>query len=372
MSVANPSQPPGGGNLPTPAPQAPEPFSLFDRERDHHHWQEAFREMRRPDVDRRWVIATNWQMDHRVLAERETGDLDACGHFAAVGNADDWWEARERYFLEEICRPGDAAGTDKTSAYGRPANSGNRITHRIAGFDKLVHVGSFNALLRRAARSDRAADVETTMRRLTGQGLPSRDLGAARDPFSAQVSTLARALTAQGPEALRQVAGLLVDSLGEEEPPWWAGFAEEIHSALDSRSATALCTALGLGHRVPGDWLIVWIYPIDEAGTLYRPTAVEANDSPYHFPSPPGHIVGVTMPLDPRLAACREVLHRPLRGPAAGEYCTGELLLLESLPLLRDNKALADLRTQHRARLRMELPSAGLDAWLDRHPEITP
>src|SRR4051794_8328825 len=262
-------------------PETPEAFRVFDRERDQHPWQEAFREIQRPDVERRWVVAANWRMDHRVSADREAGDLDACGHFAAIRGADDWWEARWTYFQQEICQPLALGTAGKISAYGRPTNAANRIADRIAGFDKLVHAGSFNALLRRASRSDRAADVETALRRLTGQGLPSRDLGTDRDRFDAQVSALARTLLALGPDVVRRIAGPLVDSLGDKEPPWWAGFAEEVHTALDSRNASALCTALGLGHLLAGEWLVVWRYPIQEAGPLYRPTVLEANDSPF-------------------------------------------------------------------------------------------
>jgi hypothetical protein len=353
-------------------PTTPGPFRVFDRERGPHPWQEAFQKMQRPDVDRRWVVVANWRMDHRVSADREAGDLDTCGHFAAVRDADDWWEARETYFQQEICQPGALGASGKISAYGRPTNTANKIPGRIAGFDKLVHVGSFNSLLRRASRSDMAADVETALRRLTGQGLPSRTPGSDHGRFNEQISALARALIPQGPDALRRIAGLLADSLGEEEPPWWAGFAEEVHTGLDSQDASALCVALGLGHRIAGEWLLVWKYPRQEAGPLYRPTVIEANDSPYHFPSPPGCSSGITMPLDPSQAACREVLHRPLRGTAAIEFCTGELLLLESLPFIGDNRVLADLRARHRARLQREFPSTDLNAWVDRHLEITP
>jgi hypothetical protein len=348
-------------------PETPNTFKVFDRERDHHPWQEAFQEMQRLDVDRRWAVAANWRMDHRVSEDREWGDLEASGHFTSVRNANDWWEARKNYFQQEICQPVTPGPTGKISAYGRPTNAANRIADRISAFDKLVHVASFSSLLRRVSRSDRSAEVEAILHQLTGQRLLSN-----WGPLNAQVSMLARAMLALGPEVIRRIAGLLADSLGEQEPPWWASFVEEVQTALDSKNALALCVALGLGHLPTGDWLLVWRYPIKEAGPLYRPTVLEANDSPFHFPSPPGCALGITMPLDSAQAACREVLHRPLRGRAAVEFCTGELFFLERLPVLRDNEVLVKLRTQHRARIQRELSLTGLNAWMLRHPEITP
>lgn len=327
--------------------------------------------MRLPDPARRWVVAANWRMDPRVSVERE-GDLDASGHFDSITDADDWWEARQRYFEDEICCPGAPSPGGKPSAYSRPANDRNRISARIAGFDELVHVGSLNALLRRAARSERAADVETALRRLTGSGLPvtTADRRGAEGADS-QVSDLARALLGRGSDAVREAAGLLADSLGDTEPPWWAGFVEEIRASLDRGFASDFCAALGLGHRGPGEWLLIWRYTVAEAAPLYRPTVLESNDSPYHYPSPPGYALGITMPLYPTLPACREVIHRPLRGTAAADRCTGEILYLERFPVLRDNAILVALRAGHRERLRDEFSTDGLGTWLDRHPELS-
>jgi hypothetical protein len=348
------------------------PLRIFDRERAGHAWASAFEELRHPDLDRRWIVAANWRMDHRVSPEREAGDLEAGKHFGSIGSADDWWEARATYFREEMCHPFQAGTSGKISAYGRSTNAANLVPARVSGFDKLVHVGSLSGLLWRASRSTAAADIEVWLRRRTGRGLPGRVLGSSSNSFDGQVSALARALLVQGPDVIRQAAGLLVDSLGETEPPWWACFAHEVHEALDSGSATDLCTALGLGHRMDGEWLVVWTYPVHEAGPLYRPTVLEANDSPYHFPSPPDYPLGVTMPLNAIFHACREVVHPPLRGAAAVANCTGDLLYLEDFAISRDNGSLAALRAEHRARLHRGLSVPSLTDWLGRHPEIKP
>ncbi|HEX4962666.1 MAG TPA: hypothetical protein VF173_17655 [Thermoanaerobaculia bacterium] len=310
-------------------------------------------------------------MDHRVSPDREAGDLHICSYFLEATEAESWWIARNLYFQEEICRRNDPSGS-RLSAYLRPTNRENLVPEKVAGFDDLVHVGSLNALLRRSSRSEREADVDVALRRLAGRGLPSKPV-AESDPdwFLREVAGLAYALLSRGENVIRATAGLLANACGDTEPPWWACFTEEILSALDPGDATKLCTALGLGHRTGGEWLLVWRYPVSDAGALYRPTAIEANDSPYHFPSPPKYPFGITMPLASGFASCREVLHRPLRGSAAADRCTGKLLYLENTPIIGDNARVAALRAGHRERLKREFAATGA-AWLDRHTDPLP
>jgi hypothetical protein len=341
------------------------PFWLFDRQRSGHPWAGVLVEMSEPDPGRRWAVAANWRMDHRVSQERETGDLEVCPHFKSVRSFEDWWEARGLYFRENVCR-GDGR---PISSYAQATNRLNRIPARVAGFDRLVHVGSLNAILRRVSRSGRAAEVDVELRARVGRGLPTRPAGGAGlDWFNLGVDDLARTLQ-NSPASVRVVAALLQEGLGDGEPFWWACFAEEIDEPLRSNSADRICATLGLGHRRPGEWLLMWSYPVSEAGPLYRPTVLEANDSPFHYPSPPEYPFGITMPLGFYLPACREVLHRPLRGAAAERWCTGELLQLETLPEVGDNEALKTLRMRHQERLAGEFSDGGCSAWLLRHPE---
>lgn len=347
------------------------PFRIFDRERTGHLWEGVFKELERPAPDMRWAVAANWRMDHRVSEERETGDLEASGHFNGVVNADGWWRARDRYFKRELCRAGLASADGPASAYCRPMNKANLVPAGVAGFDELVHVGSMNAMLRRISQDvDWSGKVEERLKELTGQSFSLNPPGSGDlDWLEKRIAEIAQSMLAQGADTIRQVAGLLADAMGEAEPPWWAAFVEEIRETVVSGSAADFCTALGLGHRVAGEWLLIWRYPVQEVSPVYRPTAVEANDSPYHFPSPPEHDWGIAMPLDPSVAACREVIHRPLRGPAAAERCTGRLLLLERTPVIGDNGGLAALRASHRERLKREFGFIENRTWLDRHSD---
>ncbi len=348
-----------------PASSGLSPLQVFDRERASHPWGAAFRELTAEDDSLRWAVARNWQMDPRVTEERETDDLLASGHFSSVAGAEDWWEARYLYFYEEICRGSESA---VVSAYLRPTNGANPVTARVAGFDRLVHVGCLNSIVRQVLQGERAVRAGMALQSLVGRGLPSKPLGTF-DPnwLDSGIEGLARVLLDSG--AIEEAAGVLVDALGESEPPWWACFAQEVQSVLDSGDAAAICSSLGLGHRRPGDWLLIWEYPVNEVSRLYRPTSIEAGGSPYHHPSPPTYPMGVTMPLVPDLAACREVIHPPLRGDRAVRWCTGRLLRLESSLPGRDGRTLKELRSRHRQELQREFASGDCKSWLDRHSE---
>jgi hypothetical protein len=322
------------------------------------------------DPGRRWAVAANWRMDHRVFAGRESRDLLAFPLFASPGNAGEWWTARHLYFKSEICLPSVAPPGVKISSFCRPTNDGNLCSTRATGFDRLVHVGSLNAILGRIIDSLKGKNFEDASigfkQFASGRGLPS-----LRSQLDRDISGLAAILANQGSRTVQQAAGFLVNLLGDTEPPWWACYEEEVEAVLDSGNATDLCAALGLGHLGTVEtYLLAWIYRSDEALPLYRPTAVEANDSPYHFPSPPGYDRGITMPLSSGMSACREVLHRPLRGVLAAERCTGQIIPLRT-SMAKTSDELATLRAAHWARLREEFYTDGLEPWLQRHPELS-
>ncbi len=340
-------------------------FWIFDRLRTAHQWQEAFDELSSgPDLAKRFIV-TNWRMDHRVSEDREGGDLATPAFAVAttIGGTS-WWKARDRYFREEIC-----SSNPMPSAYLRSTNRAN-LAARLPTFDRLVHVGSLNRSLSRALRGSRAADVEIALASLLGRGPSSRPVRSSGIGWpGAQVRRLAEDLQSLGEGAIRQVAGLLSDALGDSQPPWWACFSEEIQALLDADDVASIRAALGLGHMDAGEWLLVWQYFVGDVEPVYQPTVVEANDSPYHFPSPPGYGVGITMPLDPVMPACREVIHRPLRGTTAVERSTGKLLRIVGPIPGAAPAELSVLRAAHRKRLVEDVATSA--AWLERHPEVS-
>jgi hypothetical protein len=248
---------------------------IFDRDGSSHPWERALRELGRGDVRRR-SLAESWRMDHRVSAEREAEDLLAGGYFTEGCDAEDWLRALRHYFQARLCQSWNPSGNLR-SAYLYPFNALNRVTE-VAPFDRLCHVGSLQAIVGRVLSGGFLADVAMDF---------ADEVGLAFPETSADIDHFAMALDGCGEEEVRKAVRILLGGLGETEPPWWACFAEEVQALLAAGEAAGVCSALGLGHRWQGEWLVVWNYPISDAGPLYRPTVAEARDSPFHYPSPP-------------------------------------------------------------------------------------
>ena len=203
--------------------------------------------------------------------------------------------------------------------------------------DQLIHVKSLNNILWRLTGAEHASgSLSRRLRTITGQGLPERKTSVGvlgRQGFVDQVDVIARNVQQRGPNAVKELAGLLCEVLGNTQPPWWACFFQEVRPWLNKADWLAMCQLLGLGHLLSdsssGHWLLVWRYAVHTAYPLYRPTVVEANDNPFHCPSPPSKKCGITMPLGIDLRACREVIHPHLPGR------TPLMLVLVSLGTLR-------------------------------------
>ena len=360
--------------MPTPKPPngaVPSlPERLFDREAGDHAWVSALGELdEHADVGRR-AVAKNWRMDGRVAADREAGLL-AVPDFAGLSSAsdgEDWWTARQKAFESRLCRP-----PEHSDALAAP-NANNRIApDALAPHQHLVHVASLQAVLWRLTAED---DRELSFRWFLLTGRPFElPVGDSRDwsTFVPRVNSIWQTIEAQGKEVQQELAGLLCERLGRTEPLWWACLAHEVRPFLEEEDAIGLARALGLGHLRAGERLIVWRYEVSDLrrafgpSALVRPTAIEANDNPYHFPGSVADPLGITMPLSKR-GGCRELLHPPLRGQLAIDACLPPALLLESDTLPDWQQRLPTLRKRHRKRLAWE--STALAAWLDRHPSI--
>ena len=67
-----------------------------------------------------------------------------------------------------------------------------------------------------------------------------------------------------------------------------------------------------------------------------------------------------------RGGACREVIHRPLRGRAAVDSCADKLRRLEN-PVLEDPQEIDALRHRHRWNLERQHPQLEAADWLRRY-----
>ncbi len=339
---------------------------VFDRNRQDHAWGRALDELSTAEDATHRGLAENWRMDHRLSVEREEVMLDS-GLFGPEPSGQEWLADRWQHYSRRICQPSDAAAAGPTSETLEPCNGNNRIDHRPPGHEQLIHIESFNGLLRRLSQpGNTTEDEKEEFENLTGYPLPARLPGEPMNAFSAKVDRLAAEVTGRGTEAARALARWLCDTLGASQPLWWACFAEEVRDLLAAADGGGLCRALGLGHLREGDWLLVWRYDALVARFLYRPTVVEAGGSAFHHPSPAASKFGVTMPLEAALPSCREFLHRPLKGQAAADGCTGRMLRIESLAPINDDR-FKELRREHRRRLRQEFPDRQTLDWLERH-----
>lgn len=350
------------------------PF-IFDRRFTNHRWSQAFEGMERgADVTRR-TICGNWRMDHRVSHDRESHMLGT-PEFADKPDAEQWWKQRGDYFSRAVCRTITAGITGLQPPYIESFNDGNTISRQtIPHHDQLIHVKSLNNILWRLTGAEHASgSLSRRLRTITGQGLPERKTSVGVlgiQGFVDQVDVIARNVQQRGPNAVKELAGLLCEVLGNTQPPWWACFFQEVRPWLNKADWLAMCQLLGLGHLLSdtssGHWLLVWRYAVHTAYPLYRPTVVEANDNPFHCPSPPSKKCGITMPLGIGLRACREVIHPPLTGENATNTCTGELGHVASASSEDYYSKLAEFRSEHFSRLQDESRDASDHNWIRRH-----
>jgi hypothetical protein len=349
---------------------------VFDRRHANHRWYRAFRELEQREWTRR-VICSNWRMDHRVSSPREEQMLEAT-EFKDERDGETWWQGRYEHFRRTLCRPSLVGPSGLRSAYLESLNSCNAIARgALPAHEQLVHVGSLNRILWRLTSGEHATgDLRLRFLDLTGHLLPERPMRSASreaSEFQDQISAIAAAVNRQGLDRVKELARLLCDALGDTQPPWWSGFAQELIPLIEAGDWTGLAAVLGVGHLHGGEWLIVWRYEIRVLYwlgadiLLYRPTVIEADDNPYHFPSPPRFPYGITMPLraDHR-GACRELIHAPLGGEAAAEACAYPLCRIANPPV-GDYNELQTLRQAQCQRLVQEYPQPETEDWLARH-----
>lgn len=350
---------------------------VFDRQvLPSNPWFKAINDL---EVDKkidRKALCSNWRMDHRVSKSREKSMLDS-SEFTGQPDGEEFIKQIQSYFYSALCRPFQT-NTGEQPVYLETHNDSNRVQNKIPPFDLLIHVGSLNGILWRLSGNESSGGANLfgmEFEQITNCSLPIRMPGETagnRPFFNSRVDAVVESLIGKGEEAIKQFGGLLCDSLGINQPHWWACFAEEVNKYIQSEDWSSLCKALGVGHLAENEWIIIWQYEVSDAKSLFRPTVVEANTSPYHYPSPPSSQFGITMPLGVDLPNCREVIHPPLFAPLATETCTGKLCKIQGFP--SDNfshqKDIPSFRDSHRRRLKQEFADAKDQNWFERHKKV--
>lgn len=262
----------------------------------------------------------------------------------------DLYDAVNRTWLEHFVRP---AGLVRFAGGSVKLPPGRR----------LIHVDPLGRQLDRAvATTIGRAAIELALQDELGGGpwLPS---AKTMDP--ARLNALGQELQKASVATLQAVVDAVLSALPPTRPFWWASLADDVEDYR--HEAAALCSALGLGSYDEGDWLLVFEYPVSEAGLLWRPTTPEAGCYPFHYPGPADQDRGWSMPLRATEKMCTEVLHHAL-APAAAAQAVVEVRRLE--PGWSRSATYAELlrqRERHRQALTRAFPSPGCLAWIARH-----
>lgn len=333
---------------------------LFDRPvQVRHPWRGPLAQLNNEPRNNLRATGANLRMDWRVTSVAES-ELVAAPEFVAGKLAAGLDSALGAYFSGHYCQPA------KTVAFTDPTDL------RFPGHRKLLHVGTLDSMIRRIwRRDDTRAALSQEIRLILGETILIGSISPG-EPEDDSLDQLATRLNQVGEAAAKIFVASMLDLLGPAQPHWWAAFHGEVEEYLDD--GRMLINALGLGDLSDGQWIVVYVYTVADAGLVYRPTVVEANRYAFHFVSPPGLNMGLTMPVGTNMPACGEVIHYPLSPEIAAVACTGRLLRIGSnragaTDRDRNDQAryatLGTMRAQQRQRIRKRYAAA--QQWLDRH-----
>ncbi|MGR3220892.1 MAG: hypothetical protein ACUZ8H_13900 [Candidatus Anammoxibacter sp.] len=346
---------------------------IFDRPAESDHaLSHGLNELEDDQEVSNRVLGKNIRMDWRVSSHREQGMLNFDG-FNSIGRKRSFIYQWNSYYKSEVLFPSGKNKEGNLSAYLRQFNESNKTSSRIPPFYQLVHIGSFNKMVSNLVSSSQYGDPEEFRMKfetLIGMKLSERAHRQTMNPddFNTRIDEIANSLNGGGKDIIKEIAGLLCSSFVKSRQPWWACFADDVVDVINNSDWAGLCGCLGMGDVNDGEWLLVWRYKRGDVGDLYRPTVVEANDSPYHFPSPPSCEYGVTMPLDVKLPNCREVAHEAPGEPLFSEACTGVLCKVEGFNIGNYNYSnIPAMRKSHGNRLVAEFPDNNDREWINRH-----
>lgn len=146
-----------------------------------------------------------------------------------------------------------------------------------------------------------------------------------------------------------------------DQRPAWASFWADVEPLLAASTwPDRVRDALGLGKVPANKWLIVLRYRVKDVPCCIRPTCLDADWVPWHFPSPPAETTGITMDLDSGNIGmcCPEVIHQPIALNI--EHWLGHMGKTSRTPNEHD---MADLRRRHHERLRSRFGDA-LGEWM--------
>ena len=299
----------------------------------------------------------NLAMEHRVEAQAIPALVDAVQVIlAGQPDSNDLHEALQSFFRQRYVQP-----RKSVRFLGRVENVHSKT--------ELLHVTSLSSFFSRL-HSQNAFALNENMSEYLGSTV---ELPESKNLWGIDTS---KRLAKEINELDDKTYGLFMSQvhalIPASAPCWWAAPVMDIGQQSNNlQNSAAIVLALGMGSCDPDDYLMVYRYPAKQAGLLYRPTTLETNAYPYHFPSSPDHPRpgGLSMPLQDGLVPCSEFIHHPLSADAAALSLQRPLRSLQSVVPVRDLKAqLKTLRQQHRQRLKEQhCPTQQGKDWIDRY-----
>jgi hypothetical protein len=234
-------------------------------------------------------IAHNWRHDWRVAPLREARLLEQV--VARIDEGLSPCSCYKGYYVNSVCR-----GTPPE--YALACNQDNHV--RISRRNWLARVLCLNHLREAAAE----ALPEVRM-------LPP-------DRWGAWLDARVEHTRLGGFLALRDFVDTMFSAWnnwsGKDQRPAWASFWADVEVLLNGPdSADHIRNAVGMARVNAGDWLVVLRYRVSEVPGCIRPTSLDADWNPYHFPSPRDEVTGFAMHLSSGAAGLclPEVIHTP-------------------------------------------------------------
>ena len=328
---------------------------LFDRPRKDHPWKETFSSLNRKKLNhRRSSVLQNFEMDQKVSEDRESFMIGDPELKESDADFDTWKNSQEKYFKKHLCR----AGSDTY----RSVNRNNRIPDNVLKHKQLVHVTSVNKLILRL--SNHTSVHERRFREITGFSFKAFQNKKSLNFDKVQELT---ENIGRKQDGVSDFARLILKSSAHNQPPWWACFAQDVSHCIKNKEWNLLVRKLGLGHYEKNETILIWIYPAKIAGSFYRPTVIESNCDPYHFPLT-DHIEQETMPLVKNAkTGISEIVHNPVDPKYIGECRFWIGRITENIKDdVHDN--VEQYRKLHWKRLKKRYSdNPGIKLWIARH-----
>jgi hypothetical protein len=273
-------------------------------------------------------VGQNWRWDWRVSEPREQQLLAYMADLERVEHDPSLQSCYRKYYTARICHGSPVE-------YVHPCNRGNLVPG-IARHYELAHVVCLNRF-REAAQ----------------EGLPEARV-IPPDKWGAWLDEKVETARQGGLVGVREFVLTLFHAWNKwgriDQRPAWASFWADVEPLLAGPSwADRVRDGLGLGMVEANRWLLVLRYQVREVVCCVRPTCLDADWKPWHFPSPEGEKTGFTMDLTlgTNGTCCPEVIHSPIRLNIA--HWTGHIDRTSRSPSEYD---IGELRHRHYQRLR--------------------